>query len=138
MHRKITANLIITLLLIGLIAGISSFAIQSSLDNAKTAYGQTNIPVPGASVSASGDAGSGSATANAQGQYSITSFLDTGTYSVVASAPGYIDQQVDNIHVTAGAQTSNVNIIMNVSAGISGKVTDTVTGLPVKFAIVAV
>jgi hypothetical protein len=138
LNRKITANLIITLLLIGLIAGISSFAIQSSLDNAKTAYGQTTIPVPGASVTASGDAGSGSATANAQGQYSITTFLDTGTYSVIGSAPGYIDQQVDNIQVTAEAQTSNVNIIMNISAGISGKVTDAVTGLPVNFAAVAV
>ena len=129
MHKKITANLIITLLLIGLIAGISSYQLNLQLNNAKTAYGQTTIPVPGASVSASGDTGSGSAIANAQGQYSITSFLDTGNYSVIGSAPGYIDQQVDNIPVTAGAQTSNVNIIMNISAGISGKVTDAVTGL---------
>lgn len=136
--NKIAANLIITLLLIGVIAGISSIAIQSSLNNAssKTVYGQTYVPVAGASVSASGDAGSGSALANAQGQYSITSFLDTGNYSVVASAPGFLDQQVDNVAVTAGAQTSNVNIYMNVSAGISGRVTDKVTGLPIPNAVI--
>ena len=138
MHKKITANLIITLLLIGVVAGISSYAVTSSFTNIKTVYGQVNVPVPGASVSATGAAGSGSATANAQGQYTITSFLDTGTYSAVASAPGFIDQQVDNIQVTTGAQTSNVNIIMNISAGISGKVTDAATGLPVSFAIVLV
>jgi outer membrane biosynthesis protein TonB len=138
LHKKITANLIITLLLIGAVAGISSYAFTSSLTNVNPVYGQVNVPIPGASVSATGDAGSGSATANAQGQYSITSFLDTGTYSATASAPGYIDQQVNNIHVTAGAQTSNVNIIMNVSAGISGKVTDAATGLPVSFVIITV
>jgi large repetitive protein len=138
LHKKIAANLIITLLLIGVVAGISSYAFSSSITNIKTVSGQVNVPIPGASVSATGDAGSGSATANAQGQYSITNFLDTGTYSATASAPGYIDQQVNNIHVTAGAQTSNVNIIMNVSAGISGKVTDAATGLPVSFAIITV
>ncbi len=138
MHKKITTHLLITLLLIGVVAGISSYAFTSSFSNLKTVYGQVNVPVPGASVSATGDAGSGSAIANAQGQYTITSFLDTGTYSAVASASGYIDQQVNNIQVTAGAQTSNVNIVMNVSAGISGKVTDAATGLPVSFAAVLV
>ncbi|MGA2682415.1 MAG: carboxypeptidase-like regulatory domain-containing protein [Candidatus Bathyarchaeia archaeon] len=138
--NKLAANLIITMLLIGAIAGVSSYAFQSSLNSAtsKTVYGLTNTPVAGADVSASGDGGSGSAIANAQGQYNITSFLDTGIYSVVASAPGYIDQQVDNVVVTAGAQTSNVNIMMNVSGAISGKVTDAVTGLPLSFALVTV
>jgi hypothetical protein len=55
---------------------------------------------------------------------------------VIASAPGFIDQQVNNIAVTAGAETSNVNIIMNVSGGISGKVTDAVSGLPLSGVIV--
>ena len=126
-----------------MIAGVSITALRSPLNYSasQVVYGATTVPVPGASVSASGtsgNGGSGSAVANAQGQYSITSFLDTGNYSVVASAPGFIDQQVDNVPVTAGAQTSNVNILMNVSAGISGKVTDAVTGLPVSFAIVTV
>ena len=97
------------------------------------------VPVPGASVSAEGGTvGSGSAVANAQGQYSITSFLDSGNYSVDASASGFIDQEVDNVVVVAGSQTSNVNIVMNGSAGISGKVTDAVSGLPIAFAIISV
>ena len=49
---------------------------------------------------------------------------------MVASAPGFINQEVDNVAVTAGVTTSNINIMMNVSGGISGKVTDAVSGLP--------
>ena len=67
--------------------------------------------------------------------YTITSFLDSGNYTVTASAPGFIDQQVNNIVVTAGSLTSNVNIVMNVSGGISGNVTDAVTGLPVSISL---
>ena len=144
MHKnRLIANLLITILIVGAIAGISTTVFRSSINNETSQFvnAATNVPVPGASVSASassGNSGSGLAIANAQGQYSITSFLDTGNYSVTASAPGFIDQQMDNVAVTAGAQTSNVNIVMNVSGGISGKVTDASSGLPVSFAIVSV
>ena len=137
LKNKIAANLMITIILVGLITGISINAFQSK--SSLVVYAANNVPVSGASISASGtsgNSGSGVATANAQGQYNITSFLDTGNYSVVASAPGFIDQQVDNIAVTAGAETSNVNIIMNVSGGISGKVTDAVSGSPLSGVIV--
>ena len=87
-------------------------------------------------MSASGDNGSGYAVADTQGQYDITTYLGSGNYSVVASASGFIDQTVNNIKVTAGTETTNVNIDMNVSGAISGTVTDAVTGLPVSFAIV--
>jgi hypothetical protein len=138
LKNKIAANLLITIILVGLIAGISITAFQTSFNNksSQVVYGATTFPVSGAYVSASGDSGSGSAIANAQGQYSITSFLDTGNYSVVASAPGFIDQQVDNIAVTAGIETTNINIIMSVSGGISGKVTDAVSGSPLPGVIV--
>jgi hypothetical protein len=142
LHKnRIIANLLITILIIGVIAGISTTAFRSSLNNETSQFvaAATNVPVPGASVSASatsGNSGSGSAIANAQGQYSITSFLDTGNYSVTASAPGFIDQQVDNVAVTAGAQTSNVNIVMSVSGGISGRITDAVSGSPLPGVIV--
>ncbi|HUK84338.1 MAG TPA: carboxypeptidase-like regulatory domain-containing protein, partial [Candidatus Acidoferrum sp.] len=138
---KISANLLITLLLVSVISGISIAAFRSPLNNGspQVVNASTLVPVPGASVSASGGTvGSGSAVADGQGQYSITSFLDSGNYTVTASAPGFIDQQVNNIAVTAGALTPNVNIVMNVSGGISGKVTDAVTGLPVYLALVSV
>ena len=143
LKNRIAVNILITMLIVGIIAGISITSFHSSANNGTSQFvnAATSVPVPGASVSASGTSGnigSGSAIANAQGQYTVTSFLDTGTYSVTASAPGFIDQQVDNVAVTAGAQTSNVNIVMNVSGGISGKVTDAVSGLPVYLAFVNV
>ena len=69
------ANLLITFLLVGVIAGVSITAFRSPFNNgvSQVVYGATNVPVPGASVSASGSGGGGSATANSQGQYSITS-----------------------------------------------------------------
>ncbi len=129
----------LTILLVGVIASVSITAFHSPLNN-ETSFvnAATLVPVPGALVSASGGTvGSGSAAADAQGQYIINRFLDSGNYSVTASAPGFIDQQINNVVVTAGAQTSNVNIVMNVSGGISGKVTDKVSGLPVNLAIVS-
>ena len=143
LKNRIAVNILITILIVGIIAGISTNAFHTSLNNENSQFvnAATNVPVSGASVSASatsGNSGSGFAIANAQGQYSITSFLDTGNYSVTASSPGFIDQEVNNVAVTAGAQTSNVNIIMNVSGGISGKVTDAVSGLPVYLAVVSV
>lgn len=126
-----------------MITTVSVATFHASPNNGASQFvnAAATVPVPSASVSASGttgNVGSGSATANTQGQYTITSFLDTGNYSVTASAPGFIDQQVDDVAVVAGAQTSNVNIIMNVSGGISGKVTDAASGSPVYLAIVSV
>ena len=141
LKNKLAVNLLLTILLLGLIAGVSINVFHSPLNNGNFQFAKaaTLVPVPGAIVSATGGiVGSGSAVANSQGQYSITSFLDSGNYTVDASAPGFIDQQVNNVVVVAGSQTSNVNIVMNVSGGISGKVTDAVSGSPLSFAIVSV
>jgi hypothetical protein len=62
--------------------------------------------------------------------------LDTGNYDVTASATGFIDTTLQNVHVNAGAETSNVNILLAISGGISGRVTDAVSGLPVQSVIV--
>ena len=129
------------MLLFGVIAGISFSAFSSPLNHEPPQFvnAATLVPVPGAVVSTSGGTvGSGSAVADAQGQYNITSFLDSGNYIVTASAPGFIDQQVNNVVVTAGALTSNVNIVMEVSGGLSGTVTDTESGLPISHAVVTV
>lgn len=103
-------------------------------------FGQTAVPVPNASVTASGvnTSSSGSAISDTQGRYSITTWLDTDTYAVTASAVGFIDTTVSNIAVTAGAETPNVNILMPVSGGISGKVTDATTSASLSAVITAI
>ena len=99
------------------------------------AFAQTALPVSGALVTASGN-GYGSSSTNSLGFYNITTLLDTGTYSVTASATGCVDTTVNSVHVTAGAETSNVNILMPISGGISGRVTDAVSGSPLQLVIV--
>ncbi len=139
--NKIFSNLLIIILLVGAIAGISFAKFGFPLNHVAPQFANaaTLVPVPGAIMNASGGTvGSGSAVADAQGQYNITSFLGSGNYIVTVSAQGFIDQQVNNIAVAAGSQTSDVNIIMNVSGGLSGTVTDAVSGLPVSQAIVTV
>ena len=127
-----------TAILLAMLAGASIYAFQSSFNGspARDVLGQSYVPVPGAFVSASGDNGSGLALADSAGNYIITSYLGTGNYSVTASAPGYIDQQVNNVAVTSGAQTTGVTIYLNVSGGISGQVTDAATGSPLPNVIV--
>ena len=114
-------------------------ALTASATSGLLAFAQTPIPVSGAFVSAdstSGVGGSGSATSNAQGFYNITTFLDSGNYTVQASATGYIDASVQNVRVNVGQETSNVNVLLPVSGAISGRVTDAVSGAPVPSVIV--
>lgn len=99
------------------------------------AFAQTPMPVPGAFVFASGN-GFGSAFSDAQGFYNITTFLETGNYTVEASATGFLDTSVTNVSVTTGQETANVNVMMPASGGISGRVTDAVSGSPVPSVIV--
>src|SRR5208337_3016983 len=96
-NKKAVSKLIVTIILLGILLTASVYAIQSSLNNGSSiaVLGQSYVPVPGALVSASGDNGSGGTTADSSGNYNIATYLGTGTYSVTASAPGYIDQQVD-------------------------------------------
>ena len=88
------------------------------------------VPVQGALVEASGSGGFGYSTSDSQGAYNITSFLDTGTYSVTASSIGFIDTTIDDIAVTAGSETTNVDVTLPVSGGISGTVTDATSSTP--------
>jgi hypothetical protein len=126
--KQTWAKALITVLLTSLIAGT---LISVNFASQNTANAAPPVPVPNASVSASGN-GSGSATSNSQGFYNITSFLDSGNYSVTGSAQGYVDSTLNNVAVTAGAETTNVNIMLTVSGIITGRVTDatTSTGIP--------
>jgi len=130
--------MLVTIILLGILVTASVYAVQSSLNSgsSKTVLGLTYVPVPGAIVSASGDSGSGGTIADSSGNYNIATYLATGNYSLTASAPGYIDNQINNVAVTSGAETTGVNIYLSVSGGISGKVTDKTTGAPIANAIV--
>ncbi len=127
---RLAPKLYVLLILLSLTA--SAFANQ-------VAFAQALVPVVGASVTASsttGGVGYGTATSNAQGFYNVTSFLDAGNYSVTASAIGFIDTTVQNVRVTTGQETPNTNIVLPVSGGISGRVTDAVSGSPLSFVAV--
>jgi len=101
-------------------------------------YALPMVPVEGAFVMASGPEGYGSASTDSLGHYSITEGLMTGNYTVTVSASGYLDATIENVAVTGGLETSNVNFVLEVSGAISGKVTDTISSLPLEGVIVEV
>jgi len=95
-------------------------------------YAASGVPVSGALVVASGSEGSGIATTNPSGQYLIDKGLKTGTYTVRAIKEGYLNEETENVQVTVGNETSGINFNLSRSAGISGKITDAVSGLPLQ------
>lgn len=62
----------------------------------------------------------------------------TGNYTVTVSASGYLDATIENVTVTSGLETTNVNVVLNVSGAISGKVTEAISSLPLENVIVEV
>jgi hypothetical protein len=105
--------------------------IISASQGLPNVYG-ASFAVEGASVGADGDGGYGISTSDSQGMYNITSFLDTGIYSVTASATGFVDTTVENVSVETGSETANVDVLMPVSGGISGTITDAITSEPLQ------
>jgi len=100
-------------------------------------YASPGVPVSGALVFALGSEGYGYATTNSLGQYSISEGLKTGTYTVSAVAEGYLYEETENVSVTVGQETPNINFYLRLSGGISGRVTDAVSGLPLQNITVA-
>jgi hypothetical protein len=49
-----------------------------------------------------------------------------------------LDATIENVAVTGGLETSNLNFVLEVSGAISGKVTDTISSLPLEGVIVEV
>jgi hypothetical protein len=103
------------------------------LANVLTVFAATTVPVPNAVVSAIGNTtgDSGGAISDSQGNYQISGWLGTDTYNVTAFATGFLDTTISNVAVTVGLTTSGQNILMPVSGGISGKVTDAKTNTPI-------
>ncbi len=92
----------------------------------------TDVPLPGALVVASGEKGDGYGITNELGKYLIEQGLGAGIYNVSASYEGYISKELNQISVQAGTETPNINFLLLRSGGISGKVTDSVTGQGLK------
>jgi len=129
-HNIAAANLLVLSILLALIAGTLA---------SKPSLAQTLTPVSAATVTASatsGGSGFGYATTDTLGFYNITTFLDSGNYSVKASATGFIDTTVQNVRVTGGQETPNINLLLPVSGGITGQVTDAISGAPIPFVMV--
>jgi large repetitive protein len=91
----------------------------------------SNKPIDGASMSASGDTtfSYGYASTDSSGNYVISEGLETDTYTVTASATGYVDQNQTGISVTVNQTRSNVNFqLQQIPPAQSGRISGTVMG----------
>jgi hypothetical protein len=88
-------------------------------------------PIKYADVSAKGDIthSTGSATTDAQGNYVISSGLQTDTYTVTASAAGYTSVNESGVSVTVNQVTSGINFqLPKIPPAQSGTISGTVQG----------
>lgn len=138
LKRKLIADLKVLMILLSVLASISALTLPSSSKKVFSGivYAAPSIPLEGAYVTASGPEGYGSASTDSSGQYSITEGLMTGNYTVTASARGYLDAKIENVTVIGGLETSNVNFLLDVSGGVSGKITEVGTALPLQSVMV--
>lgn len=139
LNSKLISNLYTIALLLSFLATIpfATVSIASKGHFIGAVYGPSLMPIEGAIVIAYGLGGSGTATTDSLGQYTITGDLNTGNYNVTASATGFADAIITNVQVTAGQETPNVNFVLTASGGISGKVTEAISGLPLASVVVA-
>jgi len=122
-----------------ILAILSSFAVHVSIKVVSFyprsvfsggVYASPGVPIKGALVVATGIDGYGYAITDDFGNYSINEGLKTGSYNVRVIAEGYLEEEVENVPVTVGSETSGVDFYLNLSGGISGRVTDAVSGWP--------
>ena len=126
------ATMMIFAVVSGLLVNVSFLIFSKASGQAfsGTVHGAGGVPVVGAMVMASGENGSGFALTNALGQYNITDGLKTGNYTVRTMVNGYLEGKMDNVHVTAGQATTGIAFYLHLSGGISGRVTETGSGIP--------
>jgi hypothetical protein len=117
------------LLIFGLLSQIGYSPILSATAN-------PDSPVSGAMVIASNDNGYGFNVTQPNGKYLIPDGLASGIYNVSTYAEGYINQNIGGVPVTVGSLTANINFNLKRSGGISGKVTDSVSGVGVAKAMI--
>ena len=95
----------------------------------------TNAGVAGATVACSGTPTCTSATTASDGSYTLT--VAAGTYTILVSHTGYTSQSLPGVIVTSGGNTPESFSLAPNPGTISGKVTNSVTGLPISSATVA-
>jgi len=138
-RHKLIVDAIISVILFSLAVCVSMIGVSLSCTRVASGfvYASLGVPVSMATVSAFGSEGSGYAATNSLGQYSITEGLKTGTYTVSVIAQGYLNANKENVSVIAGQETVNINFYLNRSGGISGKVTDAFSGVPLQNIMIA-
>ena len=119
--QRTASYTIVLLLLLGLTSQIGYPPIFNAAAN-------PDSPVSGAMIIATSDDGHGFNVTLPNGNYIITEGLTAGTYNITTYAEGYINQNIGGVTVTVGTLTGNINFNLIRSGGISGKVTDSVSG----------
>jgi len=128
--RWLVVDALIFAIVFSFAAQVCMFSFASQQNFAGIVYGADG-PIAGVAVSASGSEGSGYAITDGSGHYSISQGLKTGTYTVSVFAIGYLTYQIENVQVTVGQTTSGKDFDMQLSGGVSGRVTDAVDSTPV-------
>ena len=110
--------------------GSCSIGPTGTLRGAVTNAG-TSAPIVGATVSATNGTITQNVTTDAGGTYSMTLPTTPPTYSVTASAFGYVSANVAGVAITNGnTTTQNLALVMAPQHTLSGVVTDASTGWP--------
>jgi len=132
-RHKFISDAMIFVILLSLFVHVSMTVVSNSSRRVFSGivYASSGVPISGAYIWASGSEGYGSNVTDSFGQYSVEG-LNPCNYTVTASAYGYLEGTVENVEVTAGQETSNINFYLSLSGGISGKVTDLDSGLPLQ------
>ena len=133
--RWLIVDALIFAIVFSFAAQVCMFSFASQQNFAGIVYGADG-PIAGVAVSASGSEGSGYAITDGSGHYSISQGLKTGTYTVSVFAIGYLTYQIENVQVTVGQTTSGKDFDMQLSGGVSGRVTDAVDSTPVAHTMV--
>jgi hypothetical protein len=111
---------------------LEGMSVSSGRTFSGAVYANGGEPISGAIVTAVGPEGYGHNLTNPLGQYSISEGLLTGNYTVNVLAEGYLLAEVENVSVTAEMTTSPIDFYLALSGGISGRVTEAGTGLPLQ------
>ncbi len=109
----------------------SSSTLWNSIGIAHAAVGSLKGVYIYAESATSNGTGSSFAITDSNGNYNMTTGLIAGTYNLTTFANGYIMSKIGPVTVVAGQTTAGINFNLQVSGGISGKVTDAVSGSPI-------
>jgi hypothetical protein len=126
-RNLLSIALVLSLVVLALPFVTSSLTKPSIIGNV---YAQELVPISGATISIVGPNGAGSVVTASDGTYEIIEGLGTGTYTVTATAAGYIDAQIENVELVAGSPTQGPDFNLKRSGAIEGVITAEGAGPP--------